>query len=133
MGFGVVNSRFRPPSTSGPDAPSDVTPPYDDAAAREVYADPFISSTGHEKTGGLEVAMEGFKGILVKGKNSNEYLLGIGPRESGQQKERPTIWRRADGNGVQLPETCEASMTIRDQLGRLGVFIGLHKDVLRRS
>src|SRR5882762_6523181 len=80
MGFGVVNSRFRPPSTSGPDAPSDVTPPYDDAAAREVYADPFISSTGHEKTGGLEVAMEGFKGILVKGKNSNEYLLGIGPR-----------------------------------------------------
>ena len=56
------------------------------------------------------------KAILVEGKDGNEYLLGIGPRQSGQQEERPTIWRRADGNWVQLPETCEASMTIRDQL-----------------
>ena len=57
------------------------------------------------------------KGILVEGKDGNEYLLGIGLRESGRQKERPTIWQRTGGKWVSLEETREASVTIRDQLG----------------
>jgi hypothetical protein len=33
------------------------------------------------------------KGPLVEGKNGEEYLLGIGPRSVGVQRQRPTIWR----------------------------------------
>jgi len=57
------------------------------------------------------------KGILVEGKDGKEYLLGIGPRASGRQKERPTIWRDRGGKWVPLEATREASVTIRDQLG----------------
>jgi hypothetical protein len=56
------------------------------------------------------------RGILVEGEDRREYLLGIGERKTGKQKERPTLWRR-DGTGwTSLEQTREASATIRDQL-----------------
>jgi len=57
------------------------------------------------------------KGILVQGKDGREYLVGIGPRTAGKQKERPTIWRLDPSGWTSLEETREASSTIRQQLG----------------
>jgi hypothetical protein len=57
-------------------------------------------------------------GILVEGKDGKEYLLGIGPRATGRQRERPTLWlRAATGKFVSLEQTRDASRTIREQLG----------------
>lgn len=56
------------------------------------------------------------KGILVEGSDGHEYLLGIGPRPTGKQKERPTIWRLTDGEFTPLEPTKEGSVTIREQL-----------------
>lgn len=57
------------------------------------------------------------KGILVEGKDGKEYLLGIGERKAGKQKERPTIWRRTGNGWVSVEETRDASASIREQLG----------------
>lgn len=56
------------------------------------------------------------KGLLVEGKNGEEYLLGVGPRATGVQKERPTIWRVTGAQYESLEETRAASPTIRDRL-----------------
>lgn len=55
------------------------------------------------------------KGILAKGGDGQSYLLGIGPRPSGVQAERPTIWRITGARYESLEETRSASSTIRDQ------------------
>jgi hypothetical protein len=57
------------------------------------------------------------KGILVEGNDGNTYLLGIGPRSSGVQAERPTIWRVSSAQYESLEETRTASATIRDNFG----------------
>jgi hypothetical protein len=53
------------------------------------------------------------KGVLVEGKDGKQYLLGIGPRAAGRQRERPTIWFCPTGALVPLEQTREASKTIR--------------------
>jgi hypothetical protein len=56
------------------------------------------------------------RGILVEGKSGELYLLGIGPRSTGVQSERPTIWRVENSSFTSLEETRSASSTIRDRL-----------------
>ena len=56
------------------------------------------------------------KGILVRGTDGQEYLVGIGPRATGVQTERPTIWRVTGASFESLEETRTASSTIRDRL-----------------
>ncbi len=56
------------------------------------------------------------RGLLVEGKNGEEYLLGIGPRASGVQTERPTIWRVQGAQYDSLEKDRLASSTIRDRL-----------------
>lgn len=56
------------------------------------------------------------RGLLVEGKNGEEYLLGIGSRDVGVQKQRPTIWRVEGARYEALEKTRAASSTIRDRL-----------------
>jgi len=54
------------------------------------------------------------KGILVDANDGRTYLLGIGPRTSGAQAERPTVWRVSGASYESLEESRSASVTIRD-------------------
>jgi hypothetical protein len=56
------------------------------------------------------------RGLLVEGKNGEEYVLGIGPRSSGIQRQRPTIWRVDSARYEPLEKSRAASSTIRDRL-----------------
>jgi hypothetical protein len=56
------------------------------------------------------------KGLLVEAPNGEHYLLGIGPRATGTQTERPTIWRVSGAQFESLEETRSASSTIRETL-----------------
>jgi hypothetical protein len=57
------------------------------------------------------------KGLLVEGNDGQEYLLGLGSRTAGKQKNRPTIWRRDQAGFVPLELTREGSSTVRGKLG----------------
>jgi hypothetical protein len=55
------------------------------------------------------------KGILVEANDGSSYLLGIGPRSTGAQAERPTIWRVDGATYESLEESRSASRTIREE------------------
>jgi len=56
------------------------------------------------------------KNVLVEGKNGELYSLGIGPRSTGGQNERPTIWRVSGAQLESLEESRTASSINRDRL-----------------
>lgn len=68
------------------------------------------------------------KGILVEGNDGETYLLGIGPRSGGKQRERPTIWRVSGAHFDSLEETRTASSTIRDRFNLNGLEPGMTHD-----
>lgn len=59
------------------------------------------------------------RGILVDASDGGTYLVGIGPRKSGAQAERPTVWRVSGARYESLEESRSASATIRDYFGLL--------------
>lgn len=72
------------------------------------------------------------EGILIKGHDGNEYLLGSGKRATGKTSG-PFISRRDGNNWTRLEETRDASKTIREQLLAIRDPLGTHDEHVKQA
>jgi hypothetical protein len=64
------------------------------------------------------------KGILIEGRDGQEYLLGFHPQPSGALSGPPTLSRRsADGTFLAFDDLQEASRVAMSQLGPRGAHV----------